>query len=384
MQKIDNSDADQIRALAGLIRQFRQHDAHGNVQLPFVGSEQQTTASALTDVQIPLVLQRHHGLAPICLAARSNPLSDAESQETARGLRHAELEKRALQALDLRLVGSQTQLLVYKGAALAHAIYPSPALRPHVDADLWVLPKDLDQVKAHLRAMGFQAEINNHSKTVLPEQNFYRLDHGVRVTFDLHWQCSARPLLAKTQHFSEIYHQGSAFSDCQQIRAPNAIDALLLAIVHLFGHRHALRLIWLLDLHLLWQRMDNQSRERCLEKAKARQLLSLLIEGLGLARQYFFTDAITPHWITTADAQKPLEASAALIGSDRTRAHSQLGFDWRHANFSTRLAMAREYLWANPEYLLARYQKQHRAWIPFLQVRRWLGIAKSRWQRANR
>lgn len=65
-------------------------------------------------------------------------------------LREREL-RLALQAL----VSADVRPIVYKGAALAHTVYPAPACRPMGDIDLWVSREEMPRARQALESIGY-------------------------------------------------------------------------------------------------------------------------------------------------------------------------------------------------------------------------------------
>ncbi len=113
--------------------------------------------------------------------------------------------KRALQALYLRhrhanLTRQQTlleiiaafqkeqiQVLLLKGIALAHLVYPEPALRPMRDMDLLVKRSDARRAQKILQELGFQAPIS--SSKPLPSKHLTvatRSVEGLLISVEIH------------------------------------------------------------------------------------------------------------------------------------------------------------------------------------------------------
>lgn len=89
-------------------------------------------------------------------ALRASSISSAlRTQEAHRGV----------QALD---TGGVPNVLL-KGMAVAHTVYPSPALRPMQDIDVWVPPDRLDQAVALLEAAGFRHPPHTYHGLLSPQ-----------------------------------------------------------------------------------------------------------------------------------------------------------------------------------------------------------------------
>jgi hypothetical protein len=289
------------------------------------------------------------------------------SSARAKAWRMHELTRAALVALDQALTQAHIPALIYKGAALAESHYPHPAARSRVDTDLWLAPEHVASAHQILLAQGFSAEASNFSAVVLPERSYLRSDHGAVVRLDLHWRCSARPWLSAALSFPQIWAQALPMQPFQALRQPDPPDALLLSVVHLYGHHRNLpRWIWLLDMHLLWQAMAPEPQRMCIERARQRGILCLLQAGLQAANACFDTDIAQA---MQARAPRP-EAARAFLQPNSMWLDVRLG-SWRE-----RAQIVQGRLLATPELLHARFGA-YPAWQqPFMQVRRWLFAAR--------
>ena len=103
------------------------------------------------------------------------------------------------------------KVIVLKGGALCHLIYPDPALRPMRDLDLLVKPEDALKAQQLLKQLGFTAPEPIPGKRwlshQLPEAQIRK--EGLTITIEIHydvftkvhpismpWQAIKRPLLA--------------------------------------------------------------------------------------------------------------------------------------------------------------------------------------------
>ena len=80
--------------------------------------------------------------------------------------------------------------VIYKGTALAHRSYPTPATRPMVDIDLWVEPSDMQRAAVAMESVGFT---HAHSRDARPDAWQALLEGEVKMrnpalgTVELHW-----------------------------------------------------------------------------------------------------------------------------------------------------------------------------------------------------
>lgn len=128
--------------------------------------------------------------------------------------------------------------LPLKGALLAAALYPQPALRPMSDLDLLLRPSDLQPALAVCSRLGYRLEkITYHAVLQSP---------GETAALELHWT------LPGGQPLSPDWWQLA----CGPYPAG---AALLYAAAHLaVQHPGSPRLIWLYDLHLLLTQWGDQ------------------------------------------------------------------------------------------------------------------------------
>jgi len=93
------------------------------------------------------------------LYAREKPLSKAQSE--------------ALTVIAQALEAEGIEPVILKGGALAHTVYPEPALRPMEDLDILVAPERLEQARQALSRQGFQAPA--------PVNRYQRLSHQLPI-----------------------------------------------------------------------------------------------------------------------------------------------------------------------------------------------------------
>lgn len=105
-----------------------------------------------------------HGLAPLARVhlSEAGVSTEVEVQQHLTGLA---MHHRSANAIRFTILGeileafeaASIRVLVLKGAALAHILYPSPSLRPLSDIDLLVAPDQAGKAQATLASLGFAA-----------------------------------------------------------------------------------------------------------------------------------------------------------------------------------------------------------------------------------
>ncbi len=238
----------------------------------------------------------HHGLSGVVAA-----LADAGAIELEPAL-HARVRDQAVkytaqlmawQVEWRRVLSAEPSLpvLVLKGAALAHLLYPQPHWRMLGDLDLLIRPEDCPRFEASLETAGYHASLSAGGDLLSAERQYVRrLGPRLESRVDLHWALSNRPVLAAWADWPELW-AAAVEIPALGAQALGLEHALLQACVHRSGHhRGDDRLIWLLDLHLLWARLGPAGRARAAAMAQANGIGALLGDGLAAASAWFGTE----------------------------------------------------------------------------------------------
>jgi Uncharacterised nucleotidyltransferase len=256
-------------------------------------------------------------------------------------------------------------MLLIKGAHLAHALYADPGFRPRTDTDLWIDRADRHALHEVLLKLGWRPASSNFGEVELPERSYRHESFGLSVSLDVHWGISARPAIARALQFSRTW-QTAEPSVIRGFSQPSSTDALLISAQHLFGHhRHEQRAIWLMDAWLLWRQMSADAQLACLKHAQTFGLEALVLAALERAHRLIAID-----WneslaarLKSACAREPL---AALIEEQKPL----WLIDWQSSSWRERVVKLKEKIFAEPEFLRARFAAPNQAVI-WLQLRRW-------------
>lgn len=101
------------------------------------------------------------------------------------------------------LAVADISVLVLKGVALSHTVYPDPTLRSMGDIDLLLDPSDLSQTGVVLMGLGFdpkpepQKRINPFNTSWTGESSYVREYQGIVISVDLHWKLFATEWLSR-------------------------------------------------------------------------------------------------------------------------------------------------------------------------------------------
>jgi Uncharacterised nucleotidyltransferase len=220
-----------------------------------------------------------HGVAPLVYAAQ--PLEPLRMD----AIRAAALEP--LRAADLRevldaLAAAGIDVLVLKGTALAYDVYAAPEHRPRGDVDLLVPRAQSDDAIALFHSLGFTSRLTSGDEHNVRQVTLVRGGHE----YDLHWDIANSPLFASALSFERL----------QTIPLPRLgaharglahADALLLACIHRVAHHHDLeRLIWLVDIALLRERMPREEHARFWRLAADARVVGVCVRSIELASEW--------------------------------------------------------------------------------------------------
>ena len=207
-----------------------------------------------------------HGIAPLVYehlkTAKINFPETAENDLKAHYLRHNhanQIRTRALVEILQSFQSADIQVLVLKGMAVAHLVYPNPRLRPMSDIDLLLSKKDTQQGQTLLLKLGYRI-MESHDT---PSDHHHlpavqrRID-GVDIYIELHHNLTR----ALTPHtgFEALYPSALSF-ELEGIPASALSYENMLA--HTYHHMidasiQPFRLIWIADMISLVERYADE------------------------------------------------------------------------------------------------------------------------------
>jgi len=316
-----------------------------------------------------------HGLTPwLCQDAYLRALDGDQSQRVriayARERLQDEQQSFHLTTLSEAFEAHNMRALVIKGAALARQIYPQLGLRAKGDLDLWTPYSQLAQMRQLLSSLGYRSIPCNFGRFSQPEQSFIGQDRLNPVKIDLHWEVSSRPLLARSFTFEAIWQSSVDFGYGRLIRAPDLVDALLIAVIHRIGHhREDVRWVWLLDIDLIWRALSREQQSLAYQAAKARGVFALLNEALESTATVF----ATPVDFLDCPETLPPELSAMLL-NPRT---SMLWIDFKSMEIVDFMKLCAEHAFPPNQFMQHRFGA-HPNWLRgWFHVKRWVGSMRA-------
>ena len=180
----------------------------------------------------------------------------------------------------------QLEVILLKGEALAHSIYPAPHLRTRTDIDL--IFKDslaAEQAWAILAGENYQREMSLNGKFVGYQFVCHKLfANGIRTVLDIHHQITNYLWFNQRLEFDELYQNSHPLElEGVQLRTLNPVYALIHACVHRITNKSKHtenRLIWLYDIHLLSQKLSPEEWNTLLSQSHDKGLSAIVLQGL--------------------------------------------------------------------------------------------------------
>jgi hypothetical protein len=161
-----------------------------------------------------------------------------------------------LASLLTTLAAARVNVLVLKGATLAHTLYPQPELRPYHDLDILCRHAEYPRLACALTAAGYAAEAKNEPWVRLsPLASFpvqtYRPPSG---TLDIEVHTDVLQLGLVERNHENFWSEAETLSlGSVAMRSLAPIHQVLHLAAH--AHRHGyVRLLWLVDLDLFVRR----------------------------------------------------------------------------------------------------------------------------------
>lgn len=284
-----------------------------------------------------------------------------------------------------RVAAGGISVRLLKGTAFAYGIYPRPGQRPRGDSDILIAPRDLSRARSVLSDAGFSPclEIRTTS-TVDRLQEVWTMRHpdGSIHEIDLHWAALNSPLLATILPV-ELAMDGPA---CLPSLGRNALTLPgELALMHAAMHRakHVLspyfvdgvvyyggeRLIWLVDIDLLWRALHPEDRNNAVTWAVKMGVGGLVGAALGAARDHLATSVDKS--VLAALNAAPAGAAARYLASD-TRAAQEMRDVSASGPVMGKMRYLRTRLFPPRQFIRAKYPRLSRWPLAFLYLKRFV------------
>jgi hypothetical protein len=282
-----------------------------------------------------------------------------------------------------RLHAANINVTVLKGFALANTLYNHPALRPRTDIDILIHPRDKEAIKDIFQSLGYYNPRGWEPKAIINQFSMKKpLSKGLNVLFDIHLKISNSKGIENILNYDELLINADT-STLQNINLINQPYALIHAIFHLLNHRAAgdlVKLIWLYDIYLIIEQLDEKMRLDLLELIKVKGLATLVLFTLRLTNQYFpsqkLSDVIAV--IYSAEVQATANSSFDYLLRENEGFSSFLRTLKLTTGLGNKLNVIKETVLPPPAEIYAKYG-EHSGWpLSLLYIRRLLfGLIKS-------
>lgn len=147
--------------------------------------------------------------------------------------------------------------IILNGPALAADYYPDPALRPFVDLDLLIRPRDRQQALEILLGLGYTHDRPGRSLAHVPAVYLAPPNGSMLLPVDLHWECVEHSEGSRATELAneEIWSRATPASSWGQMARTLAAEDLLIYVAANFAIHHTLAgALWQLDLALVLKR----------------------------------------------------------------------------------------------------------------------------------
>ena len=264
--------------------------------------------------------------------------------------------------------------LVFKGAQLAYTHYPDPALRPHVDTDLFIDPRDVERARSVLERTGHRLIPHVSGDFVMSQFHFTDGEVGGAHTYDVHWRIANPVVFRHVLPYQDVFARSVPFDAYgAHSRGPSRPDALLISSVHRAAHHGgAERLIWMNDVRLLLNAATPAELDAFCELANTYNV-SALARDTCVRATALFGDVRTPDRLARSRIVASEPSRAYLSAPSNAR---QLALDLRALRrWRERLVLLKEHAFPPAAYLMRT--STSRAPLPWMYATR---IVRGAWK----
>ena len=142
------------------------------------------------------------------------------------------IRRQELAGLLADLASAGVRGLLLKGAHLAYSHYPHPWLRPRLDTDLLVSPRDRENADRLLRAAGYRPGTAFGGEFVTHQFQYRRTNrYGLEDIIDLHWKIANPHVFADALRFEELHAESIGIDALgPDARGVSPAHALIIAV----------------------------------------------------------------------------------------------------------------------------------------------------------
>ena len=276
--------------------------------------------------------------------------------------------------------------VLIKGAALAFTHYRRPHLRPRTDTDLVIDGAQRDAVAEILMALGYARSPAVDGVLVTQQFQWSRtLRAGVVHALDVHWRVFNPHAFANVLSVERVLARAVPVPALgPHALAPCSIDALVLACAHRAAH-HAgdTDALWDFDVHLLVSSLGGEEVRELQQAVAAADVRAIAAAGIASAASRFGTTVPPTLQAFLARAVDHREPTAVFLDAGRRQVDVLLSDVGALRGWRARALLIWQHLVPPPRYVLEKYGRRSRAWLPWLYLRRLFG-GLPRWLRSQR
>lgn len=254
--------------------------------------------------------------------------------------------------------------LLMKGTSLAYSLYPAPFLRPRADHDVLIRRADLARATEVLESLGYVAAPVAGRRLASYQQTFS--GPAGRAPIDLHWKVSNRQRAGALFPWHELVARSVALPELgADVYALGPGDQFLISAFHRLVHdgapivsaghrvRGSARLVWKVDLFLLWASLDVSGQLAIAERAFLLGFGPVCTDALDMLEADFAVPIPVEirRALDAADAAPQVSLEYFRATGARGAVHELAALDsWR-----SRLELIGEWLCPPAAYMRARY-----------------------------
>jgi hypothetical protein len=278
------------------------------------------------------------------------------------------------------------RLLVLKGPAIGNTVYDDPAARPFADLDLLVAPENMVAARNLLKKSGYHWLGNRYelSQDFYYEESF--IPHaGGMFGIELHWALDGFSRIGRKEHVDQLFDRAiTVKSGNLTFEALDPVDAMIhRALKNVYHKDKEMRLIWLVDVALLAQRISEAGLWPVLQERSVAWHARLALElSLLVAKEWTAPD-LPEGFEDFAAWPHPSEAEIILWRHADSRHDSLMAYIGFYLRSSKKplekIASLAHLLFPSPAYMQVAYPPARGIRLPLSYARRlWAWLNKSR------
>ena len=257
------------------------------------------------------------------------------------------------------------QFIIFKGFAFSHQFYNSSHLRPFADIDILVSKKHYKHAENLLITLGYQKYPSRQGQLVSFQNSFFDTD-SPKAVIDLHWEINNRIEFHQNFSFNTLMNNSIKIGNFYTLCKPHGF---ILGCFHYIAHRPEDRKqIWLYDLALIWESMNNELQNTTLKIAQEKnqaKIVSHLLNNLYSTFPGCFSKEYRSIETSFESTQDYTFDRKSKISDIKIRLKNIKGIQNKLLFFS-------EYIFQKPEYVKSRYNINSTYFIWIYYPRMWL------------